>query len=1095
MVEFVKRIFTSPNPRGRQIFSTLLGVMVAAFVALGLGRSEFFENLELATYDLRMISGPKVEVSEKLTFLDIDDQSLELIGRWPWSRDKFKTLLEILKKFGVDTVMFDVEFIGESVGFLDSSDIFKRLITMSRRLKDELDAQMYTVEGLWNSKFKLTNDFRKAVEADAAQAGTLSGMTPAEMTAKVREWLESAMKSLDESSAFASDFLNILTKVNSSVQELNDLLEFNLLGPDDQFAMGLMAFKKVFLAFHFLRALDEEGLKLTRFEDRLADILRKNPEARIPDIPADLLAQVDLEAARRVYRLHRAKEFLKKDVETPFDDISKALDMPAGSIDDLIEEARRRAIFEVTLDFLDSGAQETGAALVKKVINSMIHEKSREMISDKTFAHVAEQAETTHFIRRTSGYRVSGLGYLDFHTATSMDAPPLNICRRASMAHINAFPDSDGIFRSAPLFYKFKDRAYPQIAFASFLAYNGYSGETIEVTPNRICRVNLPGIGGGQPRVLEIPLTPKGEVMINWAGEYGRRFDHLSLAAVLGYDMSVQEKRREIRMVAEQYSGGIFEGIERDLDSARSLLEKAPDGMAGDYPQLAKYPPDRPLKELVATIEKDRQAEIDNMVTALNHQLAMLAKGKDRLKDRPDKLESLLAREATMLNDRARLIESVKWVQKTEKTLEQKLNGRICVIGMSATSTTDIGAIPFQKSYPMMGLHGNLINTLTTGKFIRRQPEGYEFLILVFLGLVTGYTIPSFKIMKGASICFGIALLYTVYAFNVFWGSGLWVKLAAPLMVIVTNYTIISIIRFITEEREKRFIKGAFSQYLAPTIIEQIMNDPSKLRLGGERLVCTAFFSDVAGFSSFSEKLTPEELVALLNQYLTEMTNIILRYEGTVDKYEGDAIIAIFGAPINYADHAKRACYVSIDMQKLMVQMRKKWAEEGRQQLHMRIGLNTGPMVVGNMGSIQRMDYTMMGDTVNLASRLEGANKPYGTYTMISQFVYAHCKDDVEVRELDKIRVVGKKEPVTVYELLDRKGELEPEVAKIVESYNKALALYKERNWQEALKAFEATLAIEPSDGPALAYVERCKQFFFNPPPDDWDGVYVLKSK
>lgn len=1095
MIEYIKKIFISPNLMGRQIFSSILGVAVAAVVALGLVRTEFFDNFELATYDLRMITGPRVEVSEKITFLDIDDQSLQLIGRWPWSREKFKTLLGILKKFGVDTVLFDIEFIGESVGFLDSSDIFKRIIGMSRGLRDEVETQMSTVEGLWNSKFELTREFRKAVEENSTKAGNLVTLTPDEISVRVRDWLGAAVKSLDETAGFASDFINILTRVNSAVQELNDLLEFNLLGPDDQFALALMAFRKVYLAFHFQRPIDEEGLILTRFEDRLAEMLRANPEARLSDLPTDILARVDLEAARRLYRLYRAKEFLKKDVETSCDTIEKYLDMPQGSKDDLIEEARRKAIFEVTLDLLDSGSGDTGEDLVRKVVAFMTGGKTGEALADKTFAHVVEQAETTHYIRRNCGYRVTGMKHLDFHTATSMEAPPLNICRRAGMAHINAFPDSDGIFRSVPLFYKYKDRAYPQIAFASFLAYNGYSGETIEVTDDRLCRVSLPGIGGGPGRLLEIPLTAKGEVLINWAGEYGKRFDHLSLAAVLGYEMYVQEKQGEIQRVAANYSGGIFEGLERDLETVRSLIDKDPEGMAGDYPQLAKYPLNRSLKEVLESIEKDRQAEIDNMVTALDQQLAMLDKGKERLKERPDKLKSLLVREAGIIDDRSRLIESVKWLQKAEKTLAQKLEGRICVIGVSATSATDIGAIPFQKSYPMMGLHGNLINTLATGRFIWRQPGVYEVFILLFLGLVTGYTIPSFKIMKGASICFGIALLYTVYAFNVFWGSGLWIKLAAPLMVIATNYTVISIIRFITEEREKRFIKSAFSQYLAPTIIEQIMNDPSKLRLGGERLVCTAFFSDVAGFSTISEKLTPEELVALLNQYLTEMTNIILRYEGTVDKYEGDAIIAIFGAPINYADHAKRACHASIDMQKLMYGMRKKWAEEGKHQLYMRIGLNTGPMVVGNMGSIQRMDYTMMGDTVNLASRLEGANKPYGTYSMISQFVYAHCKDDIEVRELDLIRVVGKKEPVTVYELLDRKGELAPEVARIVESYNLALGLYKERKWQEALQAFEATLAIESDDGPAKAYAERCKQFFFNPPPDEWDGVFVLKSK
>jgi adenylate cyclase len=325
--------------------------------------------------------------------------------------------------------------------------------------------------------------------------------------------------------------------------------------------------------------------------------------------------------------------------------------------------------------------------------------------------------------------------------------------------------------------------------------------------------------------------------------------------------------------------------------------------------------------------------------------------------------------------------------------------------------------------------------------------------------------------------------------------KGIWINVVFPVFTQLFVYSGITVYRFTFEEREKRFIKGAFSQYLAPAVVNQLVGDPNLLKLGGERKVLTAFFSDVARFSTRSEKLTPEELVLLLNEYLSEMTDIIMKYEGTVDKFEGDAIIAFFGAPIPQEDHARRACLATLDMQKRCNEMRKTWREQGKHELFMRIGLNTGPMVVGNMGSKTRMDYTMMGDSVNLAARLEGVNKQYGTYDMFSEFTYEHVKDEVEVRELDLIRVVGKSEPVRIYQLLCRKGELDEKMSKIIDLYAKGLEHYRKQEWDDALDSFGEVLEIDEKDGPSLTFFERCLLFQKESPPADWDGVFSMKTK
>ncbi|MBF0583756.1 MAG: adenylate/guanylate cyclase domain-containing protein [Magnetococcales bacterium] len=325
--------------------------------------------------------------------------------------------------------------------------------------------------------------------------------------------------------------------------------------------------------------------------------------------------------------------------------------------------------------------------------------------------------------------------------------------------------------------------------------------------------------------------------------------------------------------------------------------------------------------------------------------------------------------------------------------------------------------------------------------------------------------------------------------------QGLVISLSYGLTALFFSFATITLRYYLLEMGQKQMIKGAFGQYLSPKVVDILVKDPSKLSLGGESREMTAFFSDVAGFSTISEKLTPEELVQLLNEYLTAMCEIIAQYDGTVDKFEGDAIIAFWGAPLDQPNHATLCCYACIDMAKHMVQMREKLLAEGRPRMTVRMGVNSGPMVVGNMGSKQRMDYTIMGDAVNLAARLEGANKFYSSGTMISDATYQQAKEFIEARELDIVRVVGKNEPVIIYQLLDRKGELDPTMAEILARYNHGREAYKAKDFATALARFEKILELDPQDGPGLTYVARCKEYLENPPPADWDGVFQFTSK
>ena len=427
----------------------------------------------------------------------------------------------------------------------------------------------------------------------------------------------------------------------------------------------------------------------------------------------------------------------------------------------------------------------------------------------------------------------------------------------------------------------------------------------------------------------------------------------------------------------------------------------------------------------------------------------------------------------------------------------EQLKNKIVLVGATAIALPDLHSTPYGPLYPGVEVHATIIENILNQDFLKLPPWTRLLSLMAILGagLLLGVASLYFKAVGTAVLLVLGVVSYLIADYVFFTRQGLWVDTVYPVFSQLLVYSGITLYRFTFEEREKRFIKGAFSQYLAPTVVNRLVENPKLLKLGGERKVLTAFFSDVAGFSTIAEKLEAEELVDLLNIYLTDMTEIILKYEGTVDKYEGDAIIAFFGAPIDFEDHATRTCLAALDMQHRLAELRKIWKKEGRPEMFMRIGINTGQMVVGNMGSINRMDYTMMGDSVNLAARLEGVNKQYQTYTMLSEFTYDLVKNDIETRELDSIRVVGKQEPIKIYEALGRKGEMDDLIRLIMPHFKEGLDYYKNWQWDKAIDSFKTALNHSKDDGPSLTYLNRCIAFKNDPPPSDWDGIFTMKTK
>jgi adenylate cyclase len=428
---------------------------------------------------------------------------------------------------------------------------------------------------------------------------------------------------------------------------------------------------------------------------------------------------------------------------------------------------------------------------------------------------------------------------------------------------------------------------------------------------------------------------------------------------------------------------------------------------------------------------------------------------------------------------------------KTPQIDPKEFGGKIVLLGTSAPGLLDLRPTPFSPVCTGTEIQAAALDNLLHKDFIRISPRAVLFLYVLALALLTAVGVSfSMKIWKIA-VFFAACLALPAAASALAFRGGTWLDFAVPEAAVLASFIGAALLNYSHEGRQRRFIKSVFRHYLSPDVIERILQNPSLLDLGGERREISAFFSDVAGFTSISEKLSPEELVDLLNAYLSEMTDIILSTGGTLDKYEGDAMIAFWNAPLDQPDHALRACRAALKCQKRLAELRPEFKRRFGSEVFARIGIHSGPAVVGNMGSEKRFDYTAVGDTMNLASRLEGACKQYKVATLISESTRDMVRAEIITREIDMIRVVGKKKPVRVFEPV---GEMEETAAGEIEKaalFEGGLKAYRNRDWDGAIDAFRRL----GEDLPAGLYVRRCMVFKQSPPPPDWDGVFELGEK
>ncbi|MEK7857588.1 MAG: CHASE2 domain-containing protein [Elusimicrobiota bacterium] len=425
-------------------------------------------------------------------------------------------------------------------------------------------------------------------------------------------------------------------------------------------------------------------------------------------------------------------------------------------------------------------------------------------------------------------------------------------------------------------------------------------------------------------------------------------------------------------------------------------------------------------------------------------------------------------------------------------TQKADLKNSIVIVGSTALGYFDHYPTPFVASAPGPELHCNNMDNILHDDFLRNTPRMYillMLLVMIWLPLLLLRFSPAVGNLAVVGVLGGW-FAFTYWKF----GQGVRIDFIAPALALVSSFLVQTVHRVLTEGAEKKFIKQTFGQFVSPDIVEKLVQDPSLVKLGGEKREMTVFFLDIAHFTTISEKMSPEGLIIFLNRYLSALSHVIQERKGTVDKYIGDCIMAFWNAPLDDADHHANACLAAIECQQVMAKLNENLDPNLPEMPAIRIGLNSGDMTVGLTGSEKKLAYTVIGDEVNLASRLEGANKFFGSHIMISEACYKGAESVIEARELGRVRVVGKAIPIRVYELLAKKGELSAQWRQAKPLYEKGLVLFNKADYEQAVTVFQEVLKLLPDDGPATLYLNTSKDYAAIP-PDDKEIVFNLTAK
>lgn len=651
----------------------------------------------------------------------------------------------------------------------------------------------------------------------------------------------------------------------------------------------------------------------------------------------------------------------------------------------------------------------------------------------------------------------------------------------------NVIIDKDGKRRRVKLLTHYDDFFIGQLAFNAL--YNHWQGPEIKAAKNKIIIKDIDVKANGSKADLVIPLDSKGNFLIKWPKKkYFDSYRHLSFWYLLDYIDEEKNLIHDIQIISDEgYRPFVTYNypltyVENFKEAENALLE------SGNVEEILQYYREEKSNFYLASKEYFSEENIEDFINKfVDFSLTLGAEEAQAYLDYASDLAVFFENVAYRLNR----------LEETRSMIEGNLKDSICIIGNTATATTDRGVNPFDSEFENTGTHASVINSILNKNFIKEVNHNYSILILFFLLLAIAFVLPKLKSYWQVIAGFGLIIASFLVFLLLFVIAGIYIFTFEILLGQVFVVLGIYIYTFAVSSKEKAFIKSAFGHYLSPEVIANIVANPTSLKLGGVKKHMTVMFTDVKGFSTIAEELGAEKLVKLLNMYLSDLSDEVLNLGGTIDKYEGDAIMCFFGAPLDMENHVELSCLAAIRMKKAEQKLNTRLLEEGFMStpLLTRIGVNTGDMVVGNMGTIKKMDYTVMGNAVNLAARLEGVNKQYGTWVLISEDTYEQGGKKFLCRKLDRVRVVGINQPIRLYELVDEHDKASDTVLKGLSVFDQALTLFEERKWAEAEKLFIKVKDYLPEDEVANRYINCCKGFIKEEPAADWDGVFNLTQK
>lgn len=688
----------------------------------------------------------------------------------------------------------------------------------------------------------------------------------------------------------------------------------------------------------------------------------------------------------------------------------------------------------------------------------------------------------------------------------------------------NVLLDKDGIRRRIKLLIKYPDGALAQLSFAPVLKI--LSPEKIELKGRFIILYGCTMPDGTGTKNIRIPLDKEGSMFINWVKKGFAATKLEQDANGDAYEVMDKDKTsfQHCSIFHLWNLGQLEKTIVQDLNEIYSICS-AP----SIYNLLQKYNDILEYKAYILSclegLDENNQVINGGVSNSTYEEYFGLRKeffaALEEYLDSDDfaglvNQERYFSNETFMANVQY-IVEDLVDYNTTYETLSPILYKKFCIIGDTGTGTTDLGTTPFANEYPNVGTHANVYNTILNQDFIY-PVEWYWGIVPTIILCVIAFCFHSKRKVWVQSLV-GVSLLAVVILIPAaFMAIGsIYIPFFAPLMIAFTSFILETVYRFRSSEKDKKFITNAFSQCLSKDVVNEIIKDPSKLTLGGKNFEMTAIFTDIQKFSGFSELLSADELVELLNYYLTRMSEIIIDEHGTVDKYEGDAIVAFFGAPVHMEDHAARACLAAIKMKQAELEINKTIKEivekenkesvnptlysafyimvHNNRTIFTRIGINSGSIVAGFMGSENKKNYTVMGNNVNLASRLEGVNKQYHTNgILISEATRMQLDDRFIVRSLDRVQVVNVKTPIRLYEVLGIKDGTEEKLLNYVAAWEQTIKTFETGNYEQALTQFQKLLAVRPEDNTCKYYIELLSKFFikgtFPTAQDDFGVAY-----